>query len=182
MHYIKRMSIVDTLALQIAEQMVPVCRATCAKEPDKIVENLLSIDTVRPILDTLRNKKGTRVNFKSTWNPILNARITAVKMVPTQRFVEFLNSNEVFKTYLTHVVCVTAANGSDADLANKLARSVATMILEPYNNYIVELFELNAASSGGRRTRKQKHRRHKTRGHKTRGSRRHNRHSTRKHY
>ena len=131
MHYIKRMSIVDTLALQIAEQMVPVCRATCAKEPDKIVENLLSIDTVRPILDTLRNKKGTRVNFKSTWNPILNAKIAAVKMVSTQRFVDLLNSNEMFTTYLANVACATAAEAEDNDheLANKLASGIETMVL-----------------------------------------------------
>lgn len=181
------MSIVYELALQIAEQMVPICRATCTNEPEKIVENLLSIDTVRPILDTLRNKKGTRVNFKSTWNPILAAKITAVKMVPTQKFVDFLNSNVMFKTFLSDTACRTAAEGSDDDLANKLASGIAVMILPPYNHNIVELFELNAASSGGRRTHKQKHRRHRTRGHKSRvhkmrRSRRHNRHSTRKHH
>lgn len=158
------MSIVDALALQIAEQMVPICRATCTKEPAKIVEKLLSIDTVRPILDTLRNNKGTRVNFKSTWNPILSAKITAVKMVPTQRFVDLLNSDDTFKAFLLHIACRTADEGNDVDLATKLASGVAALILEPYNNHIVELFELRASSSGGRRTRKQKrNRRYKSR-------------------
>ena len=165
MHYIKRMSIVDALALQIAEQMVTICRATCQNEPMKIVDKLLSIDTVRPILDTLRNNKGTRVKFrKISWSPILAAKIAAVKMVSTQRFVDLLNSDEQFKAFLAHIACRVAAEGSDDELANKLANGIAAIILEPYNNNIVELFELRASSSGGRRTRKQKrNRRYKSR-------------------
>jgi hypothetical protein len=68
---------------------------------------------------------------------------------------------------------------------------ITTTSKSPWNvyEYIEDIFELKPESAGGRRTCKQKHRRHKTRGHKsrmhknkTRGSRRHNRHSTRKHH
>ena len=68
---------------------------------------------------------------------------------------------------------------------------ITTTSKSPWNvyEYIDDIFELKPEYAGGRRTCKQKHRRHKTRGHKsrmhknkTRGSRRHNRHSTRKHH
>ena len=68
--------IVEELANQIAEDMHFTCKEICKKYKDtpidetishKIVDELLNETTVRPILDKLRNNKGSHVNFKKTW-------------------------------------------------------------------------------------------------------------------
>ena len=177
-------NIVDELARQIAEDMVPICNATCESNPDAIVETLLSRETVRPILDKLRNGQGSRVNFKDASlfrNPVLFAKIGAVKSIPTNKYVEFLNSHETFVNMLRDFTC---ASQCDVD---KLTNNIINLVLEPYRANIIELFELRKSAGGHKhRGHKQKSRRgHKNRGHKSRRghkTRRHrHRRSTRKH-
>lgn len=158
--------IVEELAKQIAEDMHLTCKEICKKYKDtppeqmetissQIVNDLLNETTVRPILDKLRNNKGSLVNFKKTWNPVLGAKILAVKSIPTSNYVGFLRSNSDFTFPLGNFSCA-----SECDV-EKLTNLLKHMVLEPYRPHVVDLFELNK-SAGGRRTRKH-YRRHKSR-------------------
>jgi hypothetical protein len=174
-------NIVDELARQIAEDMVPICNTTCESRPDAIVETLLSRETVRPILDKLRAGRGSRVNFKSTWNPILLAKITAAKSIPTDKYVEFLKSNEMFVNVLKDFTCISHCD------VDKLTNNISNLVLEPYRANIIEMFESKGKSAGGRKQKSRrghKHRGHKQksrRGHKHRGHNTRRGHKTRRH-
>jgi hypothetical protein len=156
--------IVEELAKQIAEDMHLTCKEICKKYKDtpidetishKIVDELLNETTVRPILDKLRNNEGSHVNFKKTWNPVLGAKIMAVKSIPTSNYVGFLRSNADFTFHLGNFSCA-----SECDV-EKLTNLLKHIVLEPYREHVVKLFDLNK-SAGGRRTRKH-YRRHKSR-------------------
>jgi hypothetical protein len=134
---------------------------------------LLNRETVKPILDKLRDGNGSRVNFKSTWNPILLAKITAVKSIPTDKYVEFLNGNQMFVDVLKNYICESQCD------VEKLTNSISNLVLEPYRAPIIEMFELKGKSAGGRKQKSRRgHKQKSRRGHKTH---RHKRRSTRKH-
>jgi hypothetical protein len=165
--------IVLELAKQITEDMIPICNTTCESTPAAIVETLLNRETVKPILDKLRAGRGSRVNFKSTWNPVLVAKITAVKSIPTDTYVKFLNSNQMFVDSLSNFICESKCD------VEKLTNYISNLVLEPYRANITELCELKGKSAGGRKQKSRHgHKQKSRRGHKTR---RHKRRFTRKH-
>jgi hypothetical protein len=180
--------VVEALTRQIVEDMVPMYIKTCEEHPDKIVEKLLSEATVEPILIKIKENQGSQVRFKplpSMFTPIKYAEVKAkqvfVKNVSTERYVNFLKDDAKFVDFLEHVLC--SLRESPQIQTDALTHKIKTL-LEPYSDYITEVFELKGKSAGGHKHRghKQKSRRgHKQktrRGHKTR---RHKRRSTRKH-
>lgn len=184
--------ILKALSRQIAEDLVESSKQACKIHPRNI-KNILPADVISTIVSKLAKNDGKYVKFKEV--PLAFKVFDKLPGFLQKNRVDAILEDGIQRAGLNTLMETICSHESDDAPEEQLddneilrikltavAVSIILFYLDGDAAYLNGIFELKGKSAGGRRTRKQNHRRHKTRGHKTRGSRRHNRHSTRKHH